>query len=248
MSGTQDGRPRYGDQPGGQPPNGPQQYGYPQYGAPQYGYQQYGAPQGVPQQYGIPPNLPPPAAPPKKRKKWPWILLAAFLLVLGIFACTAGGGEEGGTDPGGTESTSDAEGDGAGQDSEDGAQPLGIGDTGQLGDWMVTVNGTETSATAGDEYFEERAQGEFVLVDLTVENGGSESTFFDETALTLIDTDGNSHNANSSVSGEFFLEQINPGNQVTGKAAFDVPVGTEVAALEVEDVWSFEEPIEIELD
>ena len=233
MSSTQDGQPQYGPQPDGQPQNGP----------PQYGYQQYGPPQGPPQQYGLPPNYPPPAAP-KKSRKWPWILLAVFVLIVGMFACSAGGGGDTETTSGGGEETAGTE-EAA---EEDGTETLGIGDTGQVGDWMVTVNGTETAATFGDEFYEEQAQGEFVIVDLTVENGGSESTTFDDTALSLVDADGNKHSANGSLGDDFFLEQINPGNQATGKAAFDVPEGTEPAALEVEDTFSFEDPIEISLN
>ncbi|WP_083936262.1 DUF4352 domain-containing protein [Nocardiopsis ganjiahuensis] len=244
------GQPPYGPPPGGQPPYGPPPGGQPPYGPPpggqpQYGYQQYGPPQGPPQQYGYPPNVPPPVAAPGKRKKWPWILLAVFVLLMGMFACSAGGGEDtetasgGGEEKAGTEEAAE----------EESTQALGIGEAGQVGDWRVTVNGTETAPTMGDEYFEEQAQGEFVIVDLTVENDGSEATTFDDSALFLIDADGNRHSATTSLSDDaFFLEQINPGNRATGTAAFDVPEGTEAVALEVEDIWSFEEPIEISLD
>lgn len=231
-SGMQDDPSQYDPRQGGQPQYGPQ----PPYGQPQYGPQQYGPPPYGPQQYG-PPQA---AAPKKKRKKWPWILLAVVVLLVGMFACTAGGGEDAETTSGGGEGAEEpAEGEGA----------LGIGDTGQVGDWKVTVNGTETAATTGDEYFEEEAQGEFVIVDMTVENGGSEATTFDGTALSLVDADGNSHSASTSLSDDsFFLEQINPGNQATGTAAFDVPEGTDAVALEVEDPFSLDEPIEISLD
>lgn len=237
MSSTQDGSSRYGpQQPYGQPQNGPQQYGY----------QQYGPPQPGPQQYGPPPYGPPQAVAPKRRRKWPWILLAVFVIVVGMFACTAGGGQDAETTSDTEESTSGTEG--GADEAAEGEEVLGIGDTGQVGDWMVTVNGTETAATVGGEFYEERAQGEFVVVDLTVENGGSDATYFDDTALSVIDADGNSHSASSTASDDFFLEQINPGNQATGTAAFDVPEGTEAVALEVEDTLSFAEPIEIRLD
>ena len=239
MSSTQDGPSQHGPQ---------QPYGQPQGGPQQPGYQQYGQPQPGPQYYGPPPYGPPQVAAPKKRKKWPWILLAAFVIVMGMFACTAGGGEDAETTSGTEESASGAEEEGA-EEAAEGEDVLGVGDTGQAGDWMITVNGTETAATMGDEFFEEQAQGEFVIVDMTVENGGGDSTTFDDSALSLVDADGNSHSA-SSVLGDdsFFLQQINPGNQATGTAAFDVPEGTEAVALEVEDVWSFDEPIEIRLN
>lgn len=243
MSSTQDGPSQYGpQQPYGQPQNGPQQYGYQQYGPPGYG-----PPQPGPQQYGPPPYGPPQAVAPQKRKKWPWILLAVFVIVVGMFACNAGGGQDAETTSGTEESASGTE-EGA-EEADEGEESLGIGDTGQVGDWMVTVNGTQTATTMGGEFYEEQAQGEFVIVDMMVENGGSDATYFDDSALSLIDADGNSHSA-SSVLGDdsFFLQQINPGNQATGTAAFDIPEGTEAVALKVEDTWSFDEPIEIRLN
>ncbi|MGW5877512.1 DUF4352 domain-containing protein [Nocardiopsis terrae] len=207
-----------------------------------------------PQQYGPPQCGPPPqywpsqAAPPKKRKTWPWALLAAVVIVLGMSACTAGGGQDAETTSGGEESIYGAEEEGS-EEADEGEETVGVGDTGEVGDWMVTVNSTETAGTFGGEFTEKQAQGEFVIVDLTVENGGSEATTFDSSALSLIDADGNSHSASTTLEADsFFLEQINPGNQATGRAAFDVPEGTEAVALEVSDIWSMEAPLEIRLD
>ncbi|GAA1085341.1 DUF4352 domain-containing protein [Nocardiopsis metallicus] len=234
-SGMQDGPERHGPYQGGQPQENPQQFQQPPYGQPPYGQQQY-----LPPQYG-----PPPVAAPRKRRKWPWILLAVFVLIVGMFACTAGGGQEAETTSGAGENTTGAETEEADEESGD----FAMGEAAQLGDWVVTVHGTETAATYGEEFFEEQAQGEFVIVDMTVENGGSESTTFDDSALSLIDADGNSHSAGVVLGADsFFLQQINPGNQASGEAVFDVPEGTEPVALEVDDVWSFDDPIRIQLD
>ena len=66
-----------GDQPYGQHPQQP--YGQ----QPQQPYGQQ-PPQGYPAQYGQP------YQPPKKKKKWPWILLAIFVVLIAGFAgCTA---------------------------------------------------------------------------------------------------------------------------------------------------------------
>jgi hypothetical protein len=239
--GMQEGPAQQGPYQGGQPQGGPQQFQ--QFQQPQYGQQQYGQPQYVPPPYGPPPQ----AAAPRKRKKWPWVLLAVFVLIAGMIAFNPGGGQEAETTSGTGENATGAET----EESDEGAGEAGdfaAGEAAQLGDWVVTVNGTETAATYGDEFFEEQAQGEFVIVDMTVENGGSEATYFDDTALSLVDADGNSHSASATASGDFFLEQINPGNQASGAAVFDVPEGTEAVALEVEDTWSFEDPIRIRLD
>ncbi|HJE58797.1 MAG TPA: DUF4352 domain-containing protein [Nocardiopsis listeri] len=131
---------------------------------------------------------------------------------------------------------------------EESVETVGVGEPGEVGGWIVTVNGTETAGVVGDGYSQEQAQGEFVIVDVTVENSGTEATYFDETALSLIDADGNEHSAGYVPGDEdFFVEQINPGNRSSGRAAFDVPEGTEPVALQVEDMLSFEDPLEIRL-
>lgn len=249
MSSMQEGPSQYGPQYSGPPYSGPQGYGQQPYGPPQYGQQQYGQQQYGQPPYGYPPYGPPQAAPVRRRRKWPWFLVAAILLALGMFACTAGGGEEAETASGSAEGDSEAAEETTEETPEDAAESVGIGDTGEVGDWMVTVHGTETAATFSDEFFEEQAQGEFVIVEMTVENSGSEATYFDETALSLIDAEGNSHSTSTTLIDQtFFIEQINPGNQVTGQAAFDVPEGTEAVALEVTDNWGFGDPVEIRLD
>ncbi|GAA1468061.1 DUF4352 domain-containing protein [Nocardiopsis exhalans] len=242
-SGMQDGPGQYGPYQGGQPPGGPQQ---PPYGPQQFQQSPYGQQQYVPPQYGPPPQ----AVAPQKRRKWPWVLLAVFVLIVGMIVANNGGGQE-------AETTSASEENATGAETEEAAEEepaeesgdFAMGEAAQLGDWMVTVNGTETAASYGEEFFEEQAQGEFVIVDMTVENGGSESTTFDDSALSLIDSDGNSHAASTLLGADtFFLQQINPGNQASGEALFDVPEGTEPVALEVEDTWSFDEPIRIQLN
>lgn len=235
----------YGQDPQRPDPYGPgpnQGQGPPPGAAPPQGYtppQGFPPPQGYGPQYGYgPPPMMPAAR--KKRRKWPWILLGIFLFCVLVYACSAavGGGD--------TESTAGGEGTAA---EEEAVETVGIGEPGEVGSWIVTVNGIETTGTIGDGYAQEQAQGEFAVVDLTVENGGAETTYFDESALSLIDADGNEHSAGYVPGGdEFFLEQINPGNQASGRVAFDIPEGTEPVALEIEDTWSFEEALEIRLD
>lgn len=245
MGGMQHGQDPQQPEPYGPGPN--QGYGPPHGAAPPQGYtppQGFPPPQGYgpPQAYGPPQGYgPPPMAPveKKKRRKWPWILLGIFLFCVLVYAGTAGGGGED------TESTA---GGGGTASEEESVETVGVGEPGEVGSWIVTVNGTETAGVVGDGYYQEQAQGEFVIVDVTVENSGTEATYFDETALSLIDADGNEHSA-GYVPGdeEFFVEQINPGNQSSGRAAFDVPEGTEPVALQVEDMLSFEDPLEIRL-
>jgi hypothetical protein len=82
---TPPGPPQGFPQPGYPPQQGFPQPGYPPHqGFPQPGFPQQGFPQQAPGGWAPGPELP------KKKRKWPWVLLAIFLLmVLGIGACTA---------------------------------------------------------------------------------------------------------------------------------------------------------------
>ncbi|MFD3687348.1 DUF4352 domain-containing protein [Nocardiopsis sp. NPDC058631] len=189
------------------------------------------------------PQQPPPGQPPppQRRKAWPWVLLgcgaAALLIIVLAVACTMAvfSGGPAGEEPAGGE--------------EEAEETVGMGEPGTVGQWQVTVEGIETAATYGDEFSEEEAQGEFAIVDLTVENTGNEATTFDDSAIRLIDDEGNTHSSEGSVGDDaLFLEQINPGNEVSGSAAVDVPEGTEITAVEVTDVWSSEGPLLVQVD
>ncbi len=74
-------RTRASPQPGQAPPYPGQPYGQqPQYGAPG--------------PYGAPPAYQAPIQPPKKKKKWPWIVGILVVLIV-IIAAVSGGGDEG---------------------------------------------------------------------------------------------------------------------------------------------------------
>ena len=132
----------------------------------------------------------------------------------------------------------------AGEDAGDeAAEPdiAGVGDPVVDGDFEFTVGGFEEGvAEVGDEYLNEKAQGEFVIIELAVKNIGSESSYFSDGDQKLFDTDGNEYSANSSAGiyledNDIWLTEINPGNQVEGRIVFDVPAGTELAKLELHD-------------
>ncbi|WP_150239582.1 DUF4352 domain-containing protein [Nocardiopsis quinghaiensis] len=201
------------------PPNGP---GYPQ--QPPYGQR-----------------------PPRGGKAWPWVLLgcgiSALLVILLVFACTAVIlSVDSGTAPAPSEPEATEESTGGEEDPGS----VGVGEPGTVSQWQVTVNGIETASTYGGQFSQEQAQGEFRIVNMTVENTGSEATVFDSSAISLVDGEGNEYSSNTMLEDEsLFLEQINPGNQVSGTVVFDVPEGTEVTEIRVEDMWSFEEPLVI---
>lgn len=119
-----------------------------------------------------------------------------------------------------------------------------LGELGVVGQWRVTVDGIGTASTYTNEFTEERARGEFELVDVTVENAGNEPRYFDSSAISLVDDEGNAHVSSTTIEDDaLFLEQLDPGDRASGTAVVDVPEGTEVAEVRMEDIASPQGPL-----
>jgi hypothetical protein len=97
------------------------------------------------------------------------------------------------------------------------------------------------AAQAGDlsNQFEiVQAQGEFIILTLSVKNIGDEPQSYFGDNQQLIDSSGRQYSINSTAdmwmnSGS--TGDINPGNQIQVTAAFDVPPGTVPTEIEVHD-------------
>ncbi|WP_460525889.1 DUF4352 domain-containing protein [Flindersiella endophytica] len=109
------------------------------------------------------------------------------------------------------------------------------------GDFTFTVTKVEYSTEPiGSEYLNTKPQGQFVLVHMTVANHGKEAgTFFGDNQYAL-DAGGRQFSADGEAAiyledSESLLEQINPGNKLSGIVVFDVPKGTKIQKLELHD-------------
>jgi hypothetical protein len=118
----------------------------------------------------------------------------------------------------------------------------GIGDQVQDGSFTFTVTDVQTGVQAlGESFLRTEAQGEFVLVHVTVTNVGADSTTFMGANQTLLDTQGREFTADSSAAvmnvpdSASFFTPINPGNSVDGVLVFDVPEGLSPAAIELHE-------------
>lgn len=207
------------------------------------------------------PGAPQAPEPPKQRS---WfarhkILTAILVLVVLAVAGTALGGGEGEAPPSGTASQAPAEeaAEPAADDAapaedapaeepdEPAAEPAedaaGIGDAVRDGKFEFTVTEVETGISeVGDEFLSEQAQGQFVLVHMTVSNIGDQAQMLSGSNQTLIDDQGREHSANGSAAiylegSETFLNDINPGNSVEGTVIFDIPADAQPAAVELHD-------------
>lgn len=227
--------------------------GYPPPGAPA-GYPPPGYPPAPGQPaYGLPPGYPQPTAP-RKKSKLPWILGGAGVLVLlACIGALSGGDSEEPTNtsadkPAAVEATvkpaeEKAPEPAAEPETQEAAEKLpGIGDPVKDGKFQFTVKKVECGKkSVGSSLLNQKAQGQFCLVTIKVKNIGDEAQMFAGSNQKAFDAKGTEYSndtgaeiyANSEA--QTFLNEINPGNSVTGKLVFDVPKSTKLTRLELHD-------------
>ncbi|SDB86596.1 protein of unknown function [Raineyella antarctica] len=180
----------------------------------------------------------PPQQPVKPKKKWfkrPLVWILAIIAVIAI-AVNAGGGDDQAASTAGTSASSTAPS--AGSPSSQAAAPAekaaapaaGLNTAVAAGDLQYTVTKVSKGvAKVGDQYVSQEAQGQFVLVNVTVKNTGKSAVTFMSTYTKLYDKDGVEYSSDSTAEiyantqSQTFLEQVNPGNSVKGVLVFDIP-------------------------
>lgn len=110
------------------------------------------------------------------------------------------------------------------------------------GKFEFRVLGMERAAQAGDPsnpYMIAKPQGEFIILTLSVRNIGDRPQSYFGSNQTLIDTAGREYGADTEagmwMNDDGIMADINPGNAIQVRVAFDVPPGTQPAELEVHD-------------
>ena len=212
--------------------------------------------------YGPPPGYPQPVAPATgpKKKKWPWIAGGAGALVLLACLGTMTGGDTTDTASTGPEKAAAAEpaaptpakpakpaqpaANKATEATEaDPADALpGFGDPAKDGKFQFTVTKMSCGRTSvGSSFLNQKAQGQFCLVTVKVKNIGDKAQMFAGSNQKAYDAKGTEFSNDSGAEiyanseAQTFLQEINPGNAVTGKLVFDVPKSTKLVRLELHD-------------
>lgn len=107
-----------------------------------------------------------------------------------------------------------------------------IGEKVKVDDLEYTVNNVETADSVGSQYSSSNADGKYIVADVTVKNNGDKAITVDSELFKLLNgkktaTADSSASTNANATDDpsdigFFLEQLNPDNEKTGKIVFDV--------------------------
>jgi hypothetical protein len=215
--------------------------------APQPPADQWQPPGGPYQPQGGPAYQPPP--PPRKRRRGLKVTLAFLggvfaLIVIGSVASALGGSNSATSTGTGTNTGAGTGNSPAAQSA--GSSAAGIGDPVRDGKFQFTVVKVTHAKSVGDTSIGlgDTAQGRYTIVTLKVTNIGSESQTLDDSSQYLYDAHGKKFSADSAVDidlsgangqGSTWLNDINPGNTVRGKIAFDMPARDKAVKIELHD-------------
>ncbi|MGH3458329.1 DUF4352 domain-containing protein [Aeromicrobium sp.] len=177
-------------------------------------------------------------------KKKRWIGLLAVIALSIVIAATSGGSDSGGPEVVGNSSSGDTSSNSNKTGSK--SNPVKVGETVKLEGTEYTVKSAKKTPTVGGEFFKEKANGVFVVVELTVENKKDETKTFLDEATKFIATNDKKYSTDSdgtiASAGEgdesFMLMDMQPDVPETGILVYDVPVGkAKGGLLEVSDLF-----------
>ena len=183
-----------------------------------------------PQQWGPPPGWVP-AQPPKKKRRWPWVLGAIVLLI--IIVGVSGGGEDGATTTAAPAAGSDTSAAPA-----SGEQTLTYGQEATVGDLVITASAPEkvSQPYGGDQY----------CSDVTYRNTGSDQEFFNAMDWKFRTSTGADVSAwfGMPTGGQKILNsgQLAPGGTTSGAVCGDQQT-SDVAAVRYAPDLSFTDPV-----
>lgn len=196
--------------------------------------------------------VPPPGYPPPRKKGkgclYAVIGTVAALFLMGACGVIIGAASDGSSTPPSASSPSREPSASRTTHAKSKAKPTktavvnGIGKEYRDGKFAFTVTKVKKGVKrVGGQYLGSTAQGQYVLIYVTVENIGDKARTFNADNQTLYDTKGRKFDADTEATvmmgekSKAFLEQINPGNSVDGILIFDVPHGVRLKAVDLHD-------------
>lgn len=187
------------------------------------------------------PNYPPAVQIKKRRKKWPWIV--GTLVLLAILISTTSN-----KDSKKESSLSSSSGNVQKDDSATGATSktaiaakLNQAVRDGKFEFVVTEVAPGVAEIGDNPYLTKKAQGQFIVVSLTVKNIGKKPQSFTPSTQKLFDQEGRSFEPDTAAQialGDSDIpvwDNINPGNTVTAKIVYDMPKGALPKKIELHD-------------
>lgn len=168
--------------------------------------------------------------PPTKKRKWPWVIAGLVAFVVAVSALSNSDKK---TDAGAPSTAA------AGQAQATAHLNTPVRD----GKFEFVVKAVEPGLTeVGDNpYLAKKAQGQFVVITLSVQNIGDRAQGFSPSDQKLIDTQGRSFDSDAEAqitSGGSDIplgDNINPGNAVDVKVVYDMPRDAVPASITLHD-------------
>lgn len=160
----------------------------------------------------------------KKILKWGGIIFV-ILIVIGVIA---GAGKSNNS----SSSTNNAANTASGNNQAETKTVAKLNEPVTDSDLVFTATAVDTATTLGNQYTKKDAQGMFQIITLKIENKGKETKTVDSSMISLTDSQGRKFDR--SIEGQtakglsqgkvdLFLQQVQPGLNVTGDIVFDVP-------------------------
>lgn len=112
-------------------------------------------------------------------------------------------------------------------------EPKELSKEGESSKVKIAVGTVETLESVGSEHINEKAQGVFKVVELTLTNNQKDAITLSSNSFKLVDNQEREFSPSSAAqiklnvanggNSKFLLEKLNPGLSQTGKIVFDVP-------------------------
>lgn len=133
-------------------------------------------------------------------------------------------------------------------------QRAGLGDAVVDGKFSFTVLGVKCGIqSVGSDMFGAEAQGQFCKISLNIKNVGDEPQTMFADNQKIYDVEGREFSPDTSAmiymegGADAWIEEINPGNQLSGELLFDVPSDASLDYIELHDS-AFSSGVEVDLN
>lgn len=179
----------------------------------------------------------------KKSKKWRWIVGIALVLIVWSIIANLGESKPEALSPRPAATANAPQPDApVVTESEAPAVQAGIGTPVRDGKFEFTVTDVVSglSEVGDNPFLIEKAQGQFTIVTIAVLNTSDEPKGLSPDAQDMYDGEGRKFSADTSAAigleaDVAFWDEINPGNSVTMKVVFDMPIDAVPAEIELHD-------------